>query len=293
MTSRAVTLRALRNFAFNTLYLQREKSIFIRWYQQFLCVWTGFFFLPRLPYMEELYARSYLRSSAPLWQLIGDPVLPLWVLSLLFVLLGVSLALFAAGRLMRPCHLMILFVLSVLFAQDIVMPRAYGVLAYLQWFMLLFAPYEQNRSPDSTFNTSLRWRTFFLRLQFTSVYVFTVIAKLASGPGWLTGETVYRILNSPRYGLWLISENGIPKDLCMFLSISTLCAEWFIGFGLWFGKTKKWAMLFCILMHTGMALTLRVSVLFHILMVGHLLLFLSEPTKKRPRETREEKSTTA
>ena len=260
-------------------FLVTDETLFVRWYQRFLCFWTFLFFLPRLPHAQELYGRTYLRSSIPVWKWIGDPILPLWLIHLLFFLLALGLAAFAFGYMMRLAHVLILIILSLLFAQDMVMPRAYGVLAYIQWFLLFLAPYDDMGVRPDNPGRSASWQTFLLRLQFTSVYFFTVIAKLAAGQGWLTGETLYRILNSPRYGLWLLSQWGVSRELCISLSVGTLAMEWFVAFGLWFEKTRKLAILVCVFLHLSMALTLRVSVLFHLLMIGHLLLFASSKSR--------------
>ena len=52
--------------------------------------------------------------------------------------------------------------------------------------------------------------------------------------------------------------------------------ELFVGIGIWFSRTRTAAMVVCILLHLAMALSLRISPLFHTLMLLHLALFLTD-----------------
>ncbi|MEN9581307.1 MAG: Vitamin K-dependent gamma-carboxylase, partial [Pseudomonadota bacterium] len=56
---------------------------------------------------------------------------------------------------------------------------------------------------------------------------------------------------------------------------------WFIAIGVFFKPTRRWAMLSCLLLHLGILLTVRVSVLFAALMWGHLLLFVTDEQWRR------------
>ena len=254
-------------------------AIIYRW---FLSIWTFCFFAPRFLHAEELYGRTILRDPVPFWKLIGDPVLPLPFLEVIVIVLGFALIAFALGFATRIFHLCILALLSLLFAQDMLMQRAYGVLAYIQWFYLFLAPYDHPPQENGNLSTAPKWRLFFLRLQFSSVYFFTVFAKTIEGKGWLDGSALYNIINSPRYGLWFLSQYGISENLAWVFSLGTLFSEIFIALGLWHRKTRGLAICVCLAMHLGMACTLRVSLLFHALMVGHLILFIpSLPGIKR------------
>jgi hypothetical protein len=257
-------------------YVETDPVFIAHLYRWFLSIWTILFFFPRFQHLDEIYGRTVLRSAVPVWRLIGDPVLPEWLLQILFVSLCCACIAFALGFWARYLHVLILIVLSILFAQDMLMPRAYGVLAYIQWFFLFLAPYDHRVISKNQISLSPKWRLFFLRLQFSSVYVLTVPAKVLGGDGWLTGDTLYTILNSPRYGLWLLSSWGISLQVAWFLSIATLIGEWFIGFGIWHRVTRGPAIACCILFHVAMSCTLRVSILFHLLMIGHVVLFLSQ-----------------
>jgi len=258
------------------LYIDTDPIYIAHLYRWFLSVWTLLFFLPRFQHLEEIYGRSVLRSAIPAWRLIGDPVLPGWLLRILFGSLCIALAAFAFGLWSRYLHLLILALLSLLFAQDMLMPRAYGVLAYVQWFFLFLAPYDHPAFCKNQISLGPKWRLFFLRLQFSSVYVLTVPAKVFGGEGWLTGDTLHTVFNSPRFGLWLLSQWGVSLQWAWCLSVATLIGEWFIGFGIWHRATRRPAIACCILFHVGMSCALRVSILFHVLMVGHLVLFLSD-----------------
>ncbi|MFY0531453.1 hypothetical protein [Nannocystis pusilla] len=68
---------------------------------------------------------------------------------------------------------------------------------------------------------------------------------------------------------WLSLTPGLAR----MLAWSTIALELAIGFGLWFSRTRKVAALALVLLHAGIAASMRVSLLFHALMLLHLLLF--------------------
>jgi len=251
----------------------------IWFYRAGLCAWTAAFFLPRVPYLDELYGAWPVHQPAQPFAWLGLPVLPLVVVQLMVGALLVLLGLFAVGggRHPRVVHAIILVLLGYLFGYDMGPLRGYGKLAAVQWGLLFFAPYD--RRPDER---APRWGKRLLMLQFTSVYVFTVFAKTIQGQGWTDGKTLYYSMLSPQYGQHLLSR-WVTFDLTMVKVMAwlVLAGELFVGFGLWVGRTRKLAMLACVGLHLGMALTLRVSLLFHALMLLHLVLFVSWPEPDR------------
>jgi hypothetical protein len=235
-----------------------------------LCAWTAAFFLPRLPYLEELYGPWPVHTPAEPLALIGPVVLPLWAVTLLVGAVLVGLVLFAGGRWPRAVHLLLLPALGYLVAYDFTAVRGYGKLAVIQWGLLWFAAYQRPWHDEAPV-----WGKRIIMLQFSSVYVFTVFAKTIDGAGWLDGTTLYWSMLSPTYGQHLLSDwLPITPTLAMLMSWAVLSGELVVGFGLWFRRTRGLAMLACVGLHLGMALTLRVSLLFHALMLLHLLLFV-------------------
>jgi hypothetical protein len=244
-----------------------------------LSAWTVAFFLPRIPYLDELYGSWPVHQPAPPIQWIGAPVFPLIVVQLMVGTLLGLLVLFAfgVGRHPRILHVAIGILLVYLLGYDHPTIRGYGKIAALQWVLLFVAPYDRppgDRAP--------RWAKRLLMLQFSSVYVFTVLAKLVQGRGWDDGQTLYWALTSPQFGQHLVSDwVTFTPAMTAVLGWMVLASELFVGIGLWFRPTRKLAILACIGLHLGMALTLRVSLLFHALMWLHLVLFVSGPEGDR------------
>jgi hypothetical protein len=139
-----------------------------------------------------------------------------------------------------------------------------------------FLSYDRLRDASGAVLRAPRWGLRLAMLLFTSVYVFGVVAKTYGGEGWFDGKTLYYTLRGHDYGSFLLSAwFPVSLGIARVLGWATLASECFIGVGLWLRWTRPWAVLACIAMHGMMALSLRVSILFHLLMVGHLPLFLS------------------
>lgn len=247
-----------------------------------LSMWTLLFFLPRLPYLEELYTLLAVHTPHPLLRLFGPPSLPLWGVWLLMLSTGCCLVLFAVGRWPRQMHLLLLPQLGYLFGFDLSLLRGYGELAFYQWLILWFLPYDGLRAAAGVVKQAPRWGLQLARLQFSSVYAFTLGAKLIGGAGWLDGKTLYYTLKGEDYGRFLLSSIWLPTlGQAQVLGLLTLLGEAFVAVGLWFERTRRLALVTCVLLHLGMALMLRVSVLFPLLMWAHLLLFVSESEWRR------------
>lgn len=245
-----------------------------------LSVWTIGFFLPRLPYLDELYTELAVHTPHPLLELlVGVPLLPLWAVWLVVLSCLTCLTLFAAGFQPRRMHLLILLHLCYLFGFDISILRGYGELAFYQWLLLWLMPYDRCFDLAGRVIRAPRWGTQLARLQFSLVYAFTVGAKLIGGEGWTDGRTLYLALKGHDYGQFLLSALfPVSKEMAMVMGWMTLLAELFVAIGLWHDKTRRAAMWTCFLLHLGMASMLRVSVLFPLLMWSHLLLFTTPAT---------------
>ncbi len=244
----------------------------------FLSLWTLAFFIPKAPHALELFARPVLREAHPIWRWLGDPVPPLLAVQLALGALMVLLLLFAFWP--RPehrtkLHIALLLPLTWLMALDTTVPRAYGGLALLQWWLLLLAPHARLRDDAGALLTPPRFGTRILMLQFCAVYFFAVFSKLIDGDGWLDGRAIFYSVRSPRFGSFGLSA-WMPPDLftSKLIGWATLLAEALIALGLWFGRTRALAALACIGLHLGIAVSMRVSFHFHALMIGHLVLFI-------------------
>ena len=225
-------------------------------FRQLLCAWTALYLCARLPYAEELYCRPVLREG--LLPALGVPPPPLPLVYLLFALALGALIPTALGRrggwaVFFPAYLAI-------FVLDPMMPRGYGTLSVIQWGLLGLPPAAA---------------LTLLRLQWSSVYLFTVVAKLAAG-GWWDGSALFVALRNDRFGDFLLSSGGVSRWTAFALSWCTLALEVFVPIGAWWPRTRTAAVVACLAMHLGMMLSMRISPLFHLLMWIHLPLFFSE-----------------
>jgi hypothetical protein len=250
------------------------------YFRIFLATWTALFFLPRLAHLRELYTDRAIHVPHPWLARVGAvPELPLAGVWIAVVLLLACVVAFAAGFHARRVHVPILLLLAYFFAYDISTVRGYGQLAFYQWLIALCLPYDRLRDDEGRVLHAPRWGVRLATMLFSSVYLFSVCAKTIGGEGWFDGRTLYYTFRGRDYGSFLLSA-WIPISLetARVLGWMTLASECFIGVALWHRRTVRVAMLVCAGMHLTMALSMRVSVLFHLLMVGHLPLFFSTAT---------------
>jgi hypothetical protein len=245
----------------NAFFFTVESTARVRRFAAALAVWTLAFMLARLPYAAELY------DDAPLHR-PGVPRLPLPIVYALFAALAACLIAFAR-RPSRALQLGVLALLAYLWGFDPPTLHGYGTLAAIDWALLWLAPYDRPRDE--------RWGTRLLMLQFTSVYAFSVLGKLIGGSGWLDGNTLYNTWHGQSYGRFLVSAwLPLGHGAARLAGWLTLAAEALVAVGLSARATRRPAIATCLALHAAMALTLRVSILFHALMAIHLLLFWEE-----------------
>jgi len=240
-------------------------------------MWSLWYWSVRLPHVWELFCRPVLRPSVRVAGLLGTAPPPVWLIQALIIgVLGLLLG-FAASRRPRLFHLLLLLPVSILAILQGRNSGAYSDLALIVWWLLLLAPYARIQSEDGTLCLGPITGKRLLALQWSSVYLIAVPAKLLDGGGWLNGRGLWRALHSEHTGQFLLSAwVDLPLWLCRIASCSTLAAELFVGIAIWFPRTRKAALVVCILLHLGMALSLRITPLFHTLMLLHLVLFVTD-----------------
>jgi hypothetical protein len=277
-TSRTGWLRG----ACHRFFFTREPVYAAVYLRVFLGLWTLAFFLPRLPYLTELYGSRLLRHPPASLRWLTPPVLPPGALWALVLLLMAALIAFACGVHARRLHLLILVLLAYLLVLDLSILVGYGGLAFCQWLLGYFVPYDRLRDDRGEVREQVRFGTRLVMLQFCSVYLFTVLAKTVGGAGWWDGSALYYSWRGHSYGQFLLSAwFPVSRDVAKWLGRVILASEGFIALGMWHRRTRFWAMLVCLGMHLGMLLSLRVSPLFHLLMLGHLPLFVPAATWSR------------
>jgi hypothetical protein len=263
--------------SFNRSFFRERTVVGAVAFRVALSLWTILFLAPRLPHAGEIYARPVLRQVSRPWHLLGDPVPPVWAAELAIVVAIVLCLVFAfTRRHARLVHVALLIPLSFLFAIDTVMPRAYGGLAHLQWWLLFLAPYDRAIDDDGRLMRAPPVGMRLLMLQFCAVYFFAVFSKLLDGGGWVDGSAVYNAFNSERYGRFLLSSWRMTRELAPLLSWGTIVGEGFVAVALLVPRLRLMGILTIVFLHVGMALSLRVSPLFHVLMISHLVLFFPD-----------------
>src|SRR5690606_13154179 len=120
----------------------------------------------------ELYCRPVLRAYSRQVAWVGIP--PLWLVQAGFILLLVALPMFAISSKPRYWHIVVLVPLFFLHGLDALMGRAYGEIAFFQWFLLFFAPYDQLLDSDGRIVKAPISGTRILQLQWAAVYFFAV-----------------------------------------------------------------------------------------------------------------------
>lgn len=227
-----------------------------------LAVWTAVMVAERLPYAGELYALPVLRIGL----VTAAPPFAAVVGAMIGVFVGAGLI--VAGRWPLVATAGVLVCFAWLAAVEVRLPRAYVVLALIQWFILMWAPAQRDGEAP-------RWVSQLLKLQFSVAYGFAGIGKLGAA-GWRTGEAVAVTLRAPHYGDYLLSS-WVALDVGVWpwvIAWGTIVGEIFIALGLWWPLTRRAAIVALVLLHVGIAATLRISWLFHALMLLHVVLFV-------------------
>ncbi len=250
-------------------------------FRKLLALWTLLYWAPRLPHAEELYARPFLRRLGPLARAAGDPLPPGWLVTGVIALLLLAAGGVIWSRRPRRFHLCVLGCLVFLHSLDVMMGRAYGAIGFIAWLLLFLAPYDQLQEADGTVRRGPVLGQRLLGLQWSSVYLFTALAKLLEGSRWTSGRSLWRHFHGRSYGDWLLTHwVDFPMWACQAGAWLIPAVEICVALGIWFRRTRRSAMVLCVLLHLSMMLTLRVSALFPALMLIHLVLFAPEDRQR-------------
>ena len=177
--------------------------------------------------------------------------------------------------------------MSLLFAYLFVLTQfSYHHYIFLLVLMLLiigFSPcadywsidaYITHKPPKKRRVTPLR----MLQVLTSTIYAFTIIHKLQAG--WLEGKTIGVLMESGTFGgplLPLLSHLVIAPLLPFTILLSML----FVAIGLWFPRTRLWAIAIGVLLHIGIDTTMDVGT-FSYQMIALYLAFLPSVSKAQP-----------
>jgi len=89
------------------------------------------------------------------------------------------------------------------------------------------------------------WPATLLRLQATIVYCFAATAKL--NESYLSGEALRSFVDDSLAASW-------PTSTWQALSLGSIVGELFVGLGLWFASTRRWAAAIGVALHVGMVM---------------------------------------
>ena len=246
-------------------------------FRKLLGLWTIFYWAPRLPHATEIYARPFLRRVGPLGQALGSPLPPGWLVTSVMVLLVLAAGGVVWSQRPRRYHLVVIACLIFLHSLDTMMGRAYGAIGFIAWLLLFMAPYEEVLDEDGSIRPGPVTAQRLLGLLWSSVYLFTAAAKILEANRWNSGRAIWRAFHGQAYGDWLVSHwVDVPLWACQVGAWGTVIAEVFLAIGIWFPRTRRSAMVVCVLLHLTMTLNLRVSALFPTLMLMHLVLFIPD-----------------
>jgi hypothetical protein len=241
----------------------------LRWFRWLLSAWTAGHLLPRLPHLRELYCRPALRDDVLEALGLGPPRLGL--VAVLFATALVALP--AQTRWPRPAGVVVFCMLLAIHLLDPNSMRAYGLLATVQWGLLCVS-YAAGMNPNA--DEVPAWAPRLLVAQWCSVYVLSVMAKLAH-PTWRTGEALFLALNSDAHGLFLASAWGVPDSVARWMGWGAMATELAIGLCAWSPRTRWVTIAGALAFHGGVLATMRISPLFALLMWLHLPLVASLP----------------
>lgn len=151
----------------------------------------------------------------------------------------------------------------------------YGVdtMMHILFFYLMFSPAGAKWSLDSYLHRTssapssvARIAQRLLQLHLCIIYLNTGLAK-ASGQQWWNGEAIWRAVMQPQYNVFDFSWLAAHPLLPTMIGWSVVLLELGYAVLIWIPATRRSTLLATILMHVGIALTLRLW-LFSLVMIG-------------------------
>jgi predicted DCC family thiol-disulfide oxidoreductase YuxK len=224
-----------------------------------------------------------------MFNLIGRPATsllllnssPLLVLTVYVAALATTLV-FILGWKFRVVSVLHFLLLLTLHERNVFVLNSGDTLLRVMGFYFMFSAAGRAWSIDSLraslgetpLSPSPRWAQQLMRLQVTLVYVATVYGKLR-GADWHDGTAMHYVAGNLQLHLvdmsWLM---GYPS-LGALITYGTLVAELAIGLGLWFRKTRIYAVVIGVALHLGIGFTFAIPV-FGLVMMSTYLLFLTD-----------------
>jgi uncharacterized membrane protein YphA (DoxX/SURF4 family) len=202
-------------------------------------------------------------------EFVSSPTL-LWSAHILFL---ASLLALAMGLLPRVAS-WVAFILHLSFLQRN-MSVAYGV-DFIATYFLFYLSISTIRGLASVgFRLS--------QIQVCIIYGYSGLEKLM-GSHWWRGDALWEILANSQSATW---NFGWTAELPVFIVIGTYATlAWEIYFPalIWIGRLRPWVLLFGVLMHLGIAITINIP-FFSFLMISSYSLFVDAALSEKIRST--------
>jgi hypothetical protein len=134
----------------------------------------------------------------------------------------------------------------------------------------------RKRSHWATIPQIEAWPIRFVQLHISMGYLLTFYLK-TRGHTWFDGTALWYALNLDHLARFDVPDILIKPPVGTILTLSAVGAEAFIGLGVWWRRIRPLALLFGVILHVGIALTLQIG-FFSLVMIASYLAFIPGST---------------
>lgn len=163
---------------------------------------------------------------------------------------------------------------------------SWDILLVTLFLMCLVPYYGDYFSVDSFFRVGKGYqskRPYFiqrlLQLQIGLTFFYTALWKIYPKGNWLQANPIYYLMHKPPAGVtkWFLFRDFLKEqpELCYWIGISVIIAEFILIFLLFWRKTRISAIYMGVFFHVVLVLTLDVPATFFFLFPAQLLLFIN------------------
>jgi hypothetical protein len=128
------------------------------------------------------------------------------------------------------------------------------------------------RNPKKARALMEAWPLRFVQLHISIGYLLTAYLKMR-GQSWLDGTAIWHALQLGELTRFRLPTWLIAPPLGSLLTWGTLLTEAFVGLGVWWRRSRPYALMTGVALHLGIALTLEIS-FFSVIMIASYLAFI-------------------